>query len=90
VWILYVDLTDAFLVKDGFTESELRHKTYQFGNVATVLSSYEGKAVATGKVARGVNIFQLYYDGKRWRILSIIWDDERPDNPIPADLLPKQ
>jgi hypothetical protein len=67
------------------------HKTYRFGNVATVLSSDEGKAMSTGKVVtRGVNIFQLYYDGKRWRIHSIIWDDQRTDNPIPADLLPKK
>ena len=87
----FVDLSDASSVRDGFVEHELGHKTYRFGNVATVLSSYEGKAMSTGKVVtRGVNIFQLYYDGKRWRILSIIWDDERPDNPIPADLLPKQ
>jgi hypothetical protein len=84
----YADQTDALFVKDGFTEHELAHKIYRYGNVATVLSSYEGKALSTGKVAsRGVNIFQLYYDGKRWWILSVVWDDERPSNPIPVELL---
>ena len=81
----FADRSDASLVKDGFTERELKHVIKRFGNVATVLSSYEGSA--SGKVLeRGVNIFQLYFDGKRWWILSMVWDEERPDNPIPAEL----
>jgi hypothetical protein len=81
----FADRSDASLVKDGFTERELKHVIKRFGNVATVLSSYEGSA--SGKVLeRGVNIFQLYFDGKRWWILSMVWDEERPGNPIPADL----
>ena len=35
---------------------------------------------------RGVNSFQLLNDGKRWWIVSIFWDSERPDNPLPAKL----
>jgi hypothetical protein len=86
----FADHTDAFLVKEGFIERELGHDIHRFGNVATVLSSYEGKVSSTGKVVtRGVNIFQLYYDGKRWWILSMVWDRERPDNPIPPELLAK-
>jgi hypothetical protein len=78
------------MVKEGFTERELAHDIHRFGNVATVLSSYEGKVSSTGKVVtRGVNIFQLYYDGKRWWILSMVWDRERPDNPIPPELRSK-
>ena len=81
----FADRSDASLVKDGFTERELKHVIKRFGNVATVLSSYEGSA--SGKVIeRGVNIFQLYFDGKRWWILSMVWDEERPGNPIPAEL----
>ena len=86
----FVDGTDASLVKDGFTERELGQKIERYGNVATVLSSYEGKNASTGKVVtRGVNIFQLYFDGKRWWILSMVWDQETPANPIPPELLPK-
>lgn len=82
----YADQSDASIVKNGFTERELKHVIKRYGNVATVLSSYEG-TVASGKVvSRGVNIFQLYFDGKRWWILSMVWDDERPGNPIPAEL----
>lgn len=87
----YADHADAYFVKVGFTEHELAHTIQRFGNVATVLSSYEGKETATDKPAdRGVNVFQLYNDGKRWWILSIVWDEERPDNPIPPELLPRK
>jgi hypothetical protein len=86
----FVDAFDESTVKEGFTERELGHKIQRYGNVATVLSSYEGKNASTGKVVtRGVNIFQLYFDGKRWWILSMVWDEETPANPIPPDLLPK-
>jgi hypothetical protein len=87
----FADHADAHLVKTGFSEHELAHAIHRFGNVATVLSSYEGRETASSKPAdRGVNIFQLYNDGRRWWILSIIWDEERADNPIPQELLPKE
>jgi hypothetical protein len=75
------------MVKNGFTEREIAHEIKRYGNVATVLSSYEGKTAAGKAVSRGVNIFQLYFDGKRWWILSMVWDEERPGNPIPPELL---
>ncbi len=85
----YLDRSDPFLVKEGFTEVELAHAIERFGNVATVRSSYEGRVQSTGKViTRGVNIFALYHDGQRWWIQSMLWDEARPDNPIPPDLLP--
>ncbi len=86
----YADATDAHLVADGFSEHELAHKIVRYGNVATVFSSYEGKLASTGKqYARGVNIYQLYFDGKRWWISSVSWDGEREIGDIPAELLPK-
>lgn len=82
----FADEADASMTKDGFTERELKHVIKRFGNVATVLSSYEGTAASGKVITRGVNIFQLYFDGKRWWILSMVWDEERPGNPIPAEL----
>jgi len=87
----YLDQTDPFATKEGFTEVELGHIIKQYGNVATVLSSYEGKVQSTGKIiTRGVNIFSLYNDGQRWWIQTMLWDQERPGNPVPAELLPKK
>jgi hypothetical protein len=85
----YLNESDGFLVKEGFTEVELGREIKRFGNVATVLSSYEGRVQSAGKVTtRGVNIFSLYFDGKRWWIQTMMWDEEGPGNPIPANLLP--
>ena len=87
----FVDEADESTVKEGFTERELGHKIERYGNVATVLSSYEGKNASTGKVVtRGVNIFQLYFDGKRWWILSMVWDQENPRESYPARVATKE
>jgi len=87
----YLDESDDFLVKQGFSEVELGHEIKRFGNVATVLSSYEGRVESTGEVVtRGVNIFSLYFDGKRWWIQTMLWDEEGPGNPIPASLQQNQ
>ena len=87
----FADATDAHAVKAGFTERELAHKIYRFGNVATVLSSYEGREQSTGKiVGGGVNIYQLYYAGGRWWIASVSWDSEHEINPIPPELQPQE
>jgi hypothetical protein len=85
----FADQADASMVRDGFTEHELGHQIHRYGNVATVLSSYEGKGEHDPKAERGVNIFQLYFDGKRWWILTITWDTEHAGNAIPSELLPK-
>jgi len=83
----FADEANAWMVENGFSERELAHVIKRYGSVATVLSSYEGKTAAGKVVSRGVNIFQLYFDGKRWWILSMVWDEERPGNPIPPELL---
>ena len=82
----YADAADSWMVRNGFTERELAHVIKRYGNVATVLSSYEGRTAGGKDTTRGVNIFQLYFDGKRWWILSMVWDEERPGNPIPPEL----
>ena len=81
----YAELVDSHLVKDGFSEHEVAHKVYKYGNVATVFSSYEGTLASTGKLyTRGVNIYQLYYAENRWWISSVSWDGENYINEIPA------
>ena len=55
-------MADESTVKEGFTERELGHKIERYGNVATVLSSYEGKNASTGKVVtRGSEYFPAVF-----------------------------
>jgi hypothetical protein len=85
----YVDAADGFMVKEGFYESEIHRVTQRFGHIAHVFSTYESRQKAGGPVtARGINSLELFYDGKRWWVASNTWDDERPDNPLPAEYLP--
>jgi len=84
----YVNWVNDYFLKNGFVEKELGRKVTKYGNIAHVLSSYESRHEVGGKViARGVNSIQLFFDGKRWWIVSILWDSEREGNPIPQALL---
>jgi hypothetical protein len=83
----FVDRTDRGLVTNGFFESEIHRVTRKFGNTTHVFSTYEMKDGAGRSIGRGVNSIQLFWDGDRWWISGVAWDDERPENPIPSELL---
>ena len=34
---------------------------------------------------RGVNLIQLYNDGSRWWVTSVLWDNERSGSSVPTD-----
>lgn len=73
----------------GFFEREVARRTDCFGNICQVFSTYESRRAASDEkpFQRGINSIQLLKDGPRWWIASVIWDAERPDNPIPAQYL---
>ena len=81
----YIKTAGPFLEKNGFFESEIGRTTEQYGNIVQVFSSYESKKMATDEnpFMRGINSIQLWNDGKRWWIVTIFWQSESPDNPIP-------
>jgi hypothetical protein len=83
----YIRRAGEHFAKDGFYENAIVNQTTGFGNMNQVLSSYESRHAPGEKpFQRGVNSFQILNDGKRWWIVSILWDSERPDNPLPASL----
>jgi hypothetical protein len=83
----YVERVSPIVAKQGFYESEIRRSVREFGNVAQVFSSYEIRHnPGEEALVRGVNALQLYFDGQRWWIASIIWDTDRPGNPLPKEL----
>ncbi len=73
----------------GFYERELARRSESFSNIAHVWSTYESRHGATDPVpfARGINSFQLVYHGARWWVVTIFWDAEQPDSPIPQKYL---
>ena len=86
----YATHSAPFLEKQGFYEREIARKVESFGHIAHVFSTYESRHEASDKTpfARGINSIQLLNDGKRWWIVTVYWDSERPDNPLPAQYLP--
>lgn len=74
----------------AFFEEELGRKISGQGNIIAVQSAYQFRLSAAGPVAqRGVNYFTLIKLNGRWYVSNLIWQDESPENPIPAELLKK-
>lgn len=77
--------SDARLVAQGLFETEIGSRVERFGNVAQVRSVSVSRRTPDGPIeSRYVNYVQLFWDGARWWIAGAVWDQERPDNPIPA------
>jgi len=77
--------TQPIFTKQPFYETALVNKVQRYGNIAEVFSSYASRSSPGGKpFQRGINSMQLIYDGKRWWVLSILWDVERPGNAVPS------
>lgn len=85
----FVEATEP-LVQRGFSEREIHRRTRIYGHIAHVDSSYETElASADGLLrSRGVNSIEMYFDGQRWWITSVMWMTESKQAPIPAELLP--
>lgn len=81
----YIATSGPILEKEGFFEREIGRRMEQFGSVVHVFSTYDSKRKLTDEkpFMRGINSIQLWNDGKRWWIVSIFWQAETPDNPIP-------
>jgi hypothetical protein len=91
-WSVEEFVRDAGIVfsRESFYENAIVNQPDTFGGMTQVLSSYESRHNPGEKpFQRGVNSFQLLNDGKRWWIVSIFWDSERSDNPLPAKLAGK-
>lgn len=83
----YIATVGPQLERRGFREREIARRVERFGHIAHVFSTYEGRSETDSTVIRGINSIQLMNDGARWWVLSVFWEAERPDNPLPARYL---
>ncbi len=85
----YITRSAPFMEKEGFFEREIARRVDSFGNIAQVFSTYEAFHKADDKkpFLRGINSFQLLNDGKRWWVVTIYWQAETPENPLPKEYL---
>ncbi len=85
----YIARVEPYFQKNGFFEKAIACRTERFGNIAHVWSTYESRYNPDDDepFMRGVNSIQLFYDGSRWWIVTIYWQHESSDNPIPEKYL---
>jgi hypothetical protein len=79
------------LQENGFFENEISRTVENFGSISHRFSTYESRRKAADEkpFARGINSIQMLYDGTRWWIVTVYWQGERQDNPIPEQFLRK-
>lgn len=86
----YIDGADRYFKEHGFYEREVSRKLESFGNIAQIFSTYESRETADGKpFERGINSILLLNDGTRWWVVTVYWEGEGPENPIPSRYLTK-
>ena len=76
----YARDTSPFFAENDFYEVETGRRVDLFGNIAHVWSVYEARRAPDDAEPerRGINSIQLFKDPERgWRILAMIWDNER-------------
>jgi hypothetical protein len=86
----YISRNAAILEKEGFTERELGRRVELWGGLASAWSAYDGRTADGSFHERGINSFQLVKVNGKWLVASILWQEETPGNPLPAELLQKQ
>jgi hypothetical protein len=86
----YAKQAGGYFLKNGFFEREISRKADRYADIMQIFSTYESRNTAADEkpFARGINSFQLYFDGKRWWVVTIFWEEESPETPLPKQYLP--
>ena len=85
----YIKRVGPSLIKNGFFEREIGRRTNRYRYITHVFSTYDSRNSATEKYpsARGINSIQLIYDNNRWWVISILWNGETEEDPLPQKYL---
>jgi hypothetical protein len=83
----FIEAVGPRLAAADFYEYETGREVFRFGRLAHVISAYASThARGQAPFARGINDIQLWFDGGRWWVMSVLWDWEGEENPVPAPL----
>lgn len=86
----YVGRASGSFAKAGFFEREVARASERYGAILHAFSTYESRHARedAAPFARGINSIQLMQHAGRWWIVTVMWDQERPNNPLPAKYEP--
>lgn len=81
----FIARVEPYFAEHGFFEKEIARRVEQFGQIAHAWSTYESRHGEDDPepFMRGINSIQLFYDGNRWWILNIYWQQESARHPVP-------
>lgn len=85
----FIARVEPYFAGNGFYEKEIAKRIEQFGHIAHVWSTYESRHTPDDPepFMRGINSIQLFHDGSRWWIVTIYWQQESAEHPIPRKYL---
>jgi len=85
----YIVRVEPLFEKSSFYEKEIARRVESFGSIAHVWSTYESRHDPSDPAPfmRGINSIQLFNDGRRWWVLSIYWQHESTQQPLPKQYL---
>jgi hypothetical protein len=85
----FIARSAPYFEMEGFFEKEIARRTEGFGQIAHIWSTYESRHNADDPrpFMRGINSIQLFSDGSRWWIVTIYWQHESHEHPIPEKYL---
>jgi hypothetical protein len=85
----YIERATKAFATQGFYERGIANRVEQFGRIAHVFSTYEARhdAKDAKPFLRGINSIQLLNDGKRWWIVTVFWQAEDAQTPLPEKYL---
>ena len=83
----HIAAVSGYTVERGFYEEEIGREVISYGTVTHVFSTYAYHSEDGTMNGRGINSFQLFFDGKRYWITSVIWSQEAPEHPIPSKFI---
>jgi hypothetical protein len=71
----YIDYFLSIIGNNAFFERQISYRIEYVDSFAVVSSDYEARFSPIGPVVySGTNCFQLYFNGKNWSIISILWE----------------
>lgn len=81
----YIEGAARAFAESGFFETEIHAVTERYADIAHVFSTYESRRAEDDAepFQRGINSIQLWHDGERWWIVTILWHSEHDGAPIP-------
>ena len=74
----FIHRVEPIFATEDFWERESSRQTETFGHIAHVMSSYDSlRSLNDVPFERGTNSIQLFNDGSRWWIVSVMWNTPR-------------